>query len=254
MGFLIQYIAQYSPWIYAICGLVALYHIYKTWQVRSERRQALFSLEREKALRELFSILFVSILILFIMGITYFSSEILAPEIESQSTIRPISTSTPIVIQSPPTPLPTVQIPTETSIITATIATPIPTPVEVVIEEAVPDTPTPVPAPVVTSVCPDARAQLNAPPSGTTVSGLISFSGSAIHEQFQFYKLEYAPGANAQEGFVYLSGGNSPVTNGLLGQFESANLTNGNWTIRLVVVDTTGNFPPPCGITLNVQN
>lgn len=250
MGFLIQYIAQYSAWIYAICGLVALYHIYKTWQVRSERRQALFSLEREKAMRDLFGILFVAIVLLLVMGGTYFSSEILARAIALEENVRPLATATPIIIQSPPTPLPTAEIPTATLVITATIA-PTSVPVEVQ-EEVVPDTPTAVS--VAAPVCPDPRAQLTSPGSGAVLSGSVSVLGTATHEAFQFYKLEYATGADAQDGFVYLAGGNGPINNGVLGQFDSNNLANGIWTLRLVVVDTTGNFPPPCAVTINIQN
>lgn len=259
MVLLIQYIAIYAPWIYAICGLVALYHIYKTWQVRSERRQALFSLEREKALRDLFSILFICLLLLFVMGLTYFSTEVLARAIQQEEIIRPLATPTPLVFEAPPTATPTETL-TATLPITTTLVTVDSTPTLVPeVEAEVPPTETPVPPPepppVVASVCPDPRAQLTSPASGTTVSGQVSLSGSATHEQFNYYKLEYAPGANADDGFVYLSGGSAAVAGGTLGSFNSAAvLSNGTWTIRLVVVDSTGNFPPPCKVTINVQN
>jgi hypothetical protein len=31
-------------------------------------------------------------------------------------------------------------------------------------------------------------------------------------------------------------------------------LGNGTWTLRLIVVDQTGNFPLPCQVTITVQN
>lgn len=250
MGFLIRYIDIYAPWIYAICGLVALYHIYKTWQVRAERKQALFSLEREKAMRDLFNILFVSIVLLLVMGATYFSSQVLARALEFEETIRPIDTPTAIVIPIPPTPLstPIVEVSEPTSTPSA-VPTEAP---EQVVEEIVPDTPTP--EPLFSPTCPDPRAQLASPAVGQTIAGQVTVSGTAIHEKFQYYKLEYAAGANAQGGFVYLVGGNSPVNSGVVGRFDSTALANGVWTLRLVVVDTTGNFPPPCSVTINVQN
>ncbi|MEZ4720132.1 MAG: hypothetical protein R2851_29220, partial [Caldilineaceae bacterium] len=78
--------------------------------------------------------------------------------------------------------------------------------------------------------------------------------GSATHDAFQYYKVEYAPGANADSNFGYLVGGNAPVVNGVLGNVDTNTLGNGAWTLRLIVVDQTGNFPPPCKVTINVQN
>lgn len=258
MALLIQYISIYAPWIYAICGLVALYHIYRTWQVRSERRQALFSLEREKAMRDLMNILSVCLLLLFVMGLTYFSSEVLAKAIEVEETIRPPATATPVTFAPPSTATPEPTEPAETEIITDTVTLPA--------EPAQPAAPAPAPVaeepteipteppPVAAAVCPDPRVQLSSPAPGTTLSGQVVVSGSATHEQFNYYKLEYAPGANAEGGFVYLSGGDSAVTGGTIGSFDSKALANGTWTLRLVVVDLTGNFPDPCRLTVTIQN
>ena len=38
MGFLVEAIANIAPYIYATCGLLALFQLYRTWQVRAERR------------------------------------------------------------------------------------------------------------------------------------------------------------------------------------------------------------------------
>ena len=38
MSLIIQVLATYAPWIYAACGLVALYQIYRILLVRAERR------------------------------------------------------------------------------------------------------------------------------------------------------------------------------------------------------------------------
>lgn len=78
METLIRLVGQYAHWIYAICGFTALYNIYKTWQIRGERRQAIFTLERQKAADDLHKILYTALLLLVVMGITYFSSTVLA--------------------------------------------------------------------------------------------------------------------------------------------------------------------------------
>ena len=68
MTSLIALIGQFAPYIYAVCGLTALFQMYRAWQVRQERRQALFSYEREKAVRELYSIFFTALILLMVMA------------------------------------------------------------------------------------------------------------------------------------------------------------------------------------------
>ena len=81
MMLLIELVAIYAPYIYAVCGLVALFQVYRAWQVRIERRQAVFSYEREKAIRELYSIYFTAFVLLAVMGSTYFVITTLAKAI-----------------------------------------------------------------------------------------------------------------------------------------------------------------------------
>jgi transcriptional regulator with XRE-family HTH domain len=113
--------------------------------------------------------------------------------------------------------------------------------------------PTPEPV-VVPPSCPDVRSLIVSPGVGQIVSGAVNVTGTATHEAFGYYKLEFAPGANAAGGFVYFAGAQSAVNGGLLGVLNTAALGNGNYTIQLTVVDQTGNFPPPCQVTIDVQN
>ena len=263
MGFIIEAVATYAAYIYALCGLVALYHIYKVWLVRSERRQAVFSLEREKAMRELFGIFYVAMLLVGLMGVTYFVSTTLAQAVEpivaeSRSPqpnlpFMPTPTTTPLPITLTPVVNAVVSLPTPTAPATGTVSAD--TTVQLTAEASpAPETPTPVPAaPAASSpACGDPRAAISSPGNGQTVSGVISIQGTAMHESFQYYKVEFAPGANASGGFVYLGGGNSPVQGGVLANVDTAALGPGQWTLRLVVVDQTGNFPDPCAVTITV--
>jgi hypothetical protein len=124
------------------------------------------------------------------------------------------------------------------------------------------DTPTPEPSPteeaaeVVAPSCPDPRAVITAPGTNQTVSGMVDVVGSATHENFQYYKLEYASGAGVSPdaGFAYLTDARVPVSNGVLASFDSTTLDNGDYTLKLTVVDNTGNFPPPCTVTIRIFN
>jgi hypothetical protein len=88
------------------------------------------------------------------------------------------------------------------------------------------------------------------------VSGNVNILGTATHENFQYYKIEYASGANVDPNaaYAYLGGANVQVTGGLLASFDSTILDNGAYTLKLMVVDRDGNFPPPCTVTVVIAN
>jgi cytoskeleton protein RodZ len=104
---------------------------------------------------------------------------------------------------------------------------------------------------VAPAICADPRAQISSPGQGQVVSGVTTVTGTAVHEAFSSYKIEAAP---AGAGFVFLVSGGAPVEGGVLGAFDSSSVPNGQYTLRLTVVDQTGNFPPPCDVTVTVQN
>ena len=185
--------------------------------------------------------------------------------------VVPAPTSTPSARPTPPptatnTPLPTA---TETPLpLPAATETPSPTPTpEPTAEPTEEPPPQPVqpprPPPIVPAVCADSRLAISSPGVNQTVSGVVPITGRAVHERFDSYKLEYAPGANATQGFTWFDGSDrtgsggvkgSPVDNGTLGHFNSAGVANAAYTLRLTVVDRSSNYPEPCQVTVNVQN
>lgn len=125
--------------------------------------------------------------------------------------------------------------------------------------EAEPETQEP-PAPedgiVLVPECADPRSVIFFPGVNQVIAAAVDVVGSATHEDFAYYKLEYALGADAGSAadYFYFGGGNSPVENGLLAQFDTTALPNGLYTLRLTVVDSSGNFPAPCPVTVQVEN
>jgi hypothetical protein len=95
-----------------------------------------------------------------------------------------------------------------------------------------------------------------APGVGQRVSGTVNILGTATHENFQYYKVEYAEGENVDPSsdFSYLADARVQITGGLLATFDSTNVANGPYTFKLTVVDTSGNFPPPCTVSVVVEN
>ena len=107
---------------------------------------------------------------------------------------------------------------------------------------------------VAAPACADARSSIASPGVNQVLSGPVAVTGRAFHESFQYYKLEYAPGANVGDGYTYFDGANSGVDGGTLGVLNTSSLPNGVYTLRLTVVDMTANYPPPCQVTITIQN
>ena len=174
-----------------------------------------------------------------------------APTAEVRRLLIPTNTpaaAAPAAAAIEPTPTNTVA-PTPTQVPPTNTPLPLPT-----------DTPTPEPTPVVAAAvvaapaCADARSSIASPGVNQVLSGPVAVTGRAFHESFQYYKLEYAPGANVGDGYTYFDGANSGVDGGTLGVLNTSSLPNGVSTLRLTVVDMTANYPPPCQVTITIQN
>jgi len=90
------------------------------------------------------------------------------------------------------------------------------------------------------------------PKEGTTLSGVVWAKGTADHERFGYYKLEYRK--DGLDDWHYITGGEAPIHNGTLGAWDTNTVPDGPYTFRLVIVDQTGNYPPPCEIAVHVNN
>ena len=100
--------------------------------------------------------------------------------------------------------------------------------------------------------CTDTRSVITSPRQGQSVHGWVSIIGTAVVKDFDYYKVEYGAGANPDE-WSWLYSGGSQVGNGTLAVWDVSALPCGTYSIRVVVVDTTGNYPPPCQVTVVVR-
>ncbi len=87
----------------------------------------------------------------------------------------------------------------------------------------------------------DAAAVISSPAGGSSVRGSVQITGSALHPAFQRYELYYTvePGEN----WVFIGDANTtPVSNGVLGVWETGGLPDGNYSLRVRVVRQDGNY------------
>jgi hypothetical protein len=102
--------------------------------------------------------------------------------------------------------------------------------------------------------CSGGNAAILSPQSGGTVFGIVQIEGTAsLGGEFQYYKLEVAP--SGTEGWGDLVGeAREQIVNGQLGVWDSAGVPDGAYTIRLRVVDPTGNYCEAQVTNVLVQN
>jgi hypothetical protein len=247
MAIVVQFIKEYAQWVYGVCALIALWYLRASLLARRDRRYAVFSLEREAALNRTYGAWTVAIVLLVVIGAIYFLSTVVsdavAPLVEAENTPTPPAQQVVQVTPQPTLPLPEALLETPRPTPTPTrAATPRPRPTQ-----AQPTVPAPAAAaPAVQSPsCPDPRAIITAPGINQRVSGMVPIMGTAASDKFQYYKLEFGAGINPGV-WSYFAGGEKSVRGGQLGTLNSGSLAPGPYTIRVVVVDTTGNYAPPC--------
>jgi len=117
--------------------------------------------------------------------------------------------------------------------------------------------PTPGPTPTNSDTdgsCSNVYANITSPAVGALLSGVVQFEGTATHEDFSFYKLELREYNTDRASFITFVTAYEPVINGVLGQLDTTQVTNGMYWIRVVVVDSIGNWPEPCSKLYRITN
>jgi hypothetical protein len=72
------------------------------------------------------------------------------------------------------------------------------------------------------------------------VRGTITLEGSAVAANFRHYQVEAGPGTNPSAFTVIHGPVNQLVEQGVLGVFDTTQVANGPYTLRLVVFDQSG--------------
>ncbi len=250
MAIVVEFIKDYAAWIYGACALVALWYLRAAVLARQARRSAVFSLEREAALNRTYSTWSVAFALIVVMSIVYFLSTVVSPAVAPL-----IQDGEPAAAATRPAPSPTSPTPEVTPTVEAAAPTarPSPRPTLRLAPTAVPASPTPPPPAVQAPGCPYPSAAITSPGLGAEVSGMVPIMGSANRPDFKLYKLEYGAGANPTT-WSYFADANHPVENGLLGTLNAGILARGVYSVRVIVIDKTGNYyDPPCQTSFTVK-
>ncbi len=239
MTTLLQFVSTYATWIYLVSAIGVVWATLGIRASMRERDASLFTLEREAASSRRRRWIVLVLVFVSLAGGTAMAEFSGATSREIAEAPNP---DTLLVPPPLPTPTPTATPPPEP---TPTRPSRPPTPIP---EELTPTAP-----PAVLPPCPNPRARITSPGVGTTVRGLVTILGTADIDGFAFYKIEWAAGAApSQFDWAYLGGGESPVVAGVLHQWDTSLVSPGTYSLRLVVVDQTANYPTPCEYTIEI--
>jgi len=240
MTILVKLIADYAIWLYVLLGLVALLFLRAYMVARRERDNSIFALERESASGRMAQATMGFLVTFILIGGVFYTSQSLVEGIPLPE-ITPTPTAL-IVLPPSPTPPPLLPTPTPTE-------TPRPRPTLPPLETVAPTPDAPQAAP---ANCLDPGVRISEPGTGAAVSGVIQIIGSASIPDFWYYKFEFR--GNGFGDWTFIQRFDTSINGGILGAWDTRSVPSGNYELRLVVVDKTGNYPEPCVVQLSVQN
>jgi hypothetical protein len=220
----LRFVRDNEIFIYLLLGIIAAWFLRKFTLAWRELREAAFGLERETAQARLnWS---ASILVfLLILGVVEFAL---------------VSYVVPTIPGAAPLFTPTLDL-----LATSTVT---------LDPNNTPGAPTLAPGPTLPpgeSACSPDQIISTTPDNETTVRGLINIIGSANIPNFGFYKYETSPVNDPT--WLTIQAGNTIIENDVLGPWDTTRLNPGDYYLRLVVTDNTGQSLPPCTIQVRVE-
>lgn len=240
MTILVKLVADYALWLYLTLVLVALLFVRAYLVARRDKENAIFTLERETAGGRMGQALMGLLVALVLVGGVMYTSQVLVEEVPLPQ-VTPTAT---VLVVLPPSPTPPPLLPTPT-----TTATPLPRPT---LAPLATDTPPPPPPAAVPADCPNPAVRISEPADAVQVSGVINIIGSANIDDFGYYKFEFR--GTEYGDWTFIQSFDQPINGGILGAWDTRSVPSGDYEFRLVVVDSTGNYPAPCAVKLTVVN
>ena len=222
MSAILNFFHDYAFLIYLLLAIGLMFAIRGLLRGRREMGESVFGLERESAHRHtrqgVAAISLITILAIAEMALTVF----LAPNLPAISllgtpTMNPLITAT-------------------TTIQGDLLATYGLTPVSI---------PT-----LQTTGCIPGQIMITYPKPGDIIKGKVTLIGTADIPNFGFYKYEFSPFGS--EIWTSIQANHSVKQDTDLGNWDTGEVSPGDYNLRLVVIDNQGNILPPCIVPVRV--
>jgi hypothetical protein len=223
MAAIYRFLSTYEVLIYILLAIGGLFAARWLWRSWNEWRMAVYSLEKEFALRRMGRATAVLLLILIFSCAELITASLIVPSLPAS-----------FFIASPTLDL----LSTPTGTISPELATQIAL------------TPRPVPTVAGAEGCQPGKLMLTSPKAGTEIRGTVDIQGTVNIPDFGFYKYEVAP-INS-DSWATISAGRDIVVSGSLGQWDTTAVAPGDYQLRLVATDNQGQSLPACIIPVRV--
>ena len=221
----LRFVREYEIFIYIILGGTAAWYLRKFTLAWRDLREAAFGLEREIAQARLNWSASVLVFLLILAVLEFALVFYIAPTIPGAV---PLYTPTLDLLATP-----TITLDANTT------------------PGASPPTPGATLSPENSNCIPE-QIEITYPENGASVRGAIELKGSANIPNFGFYKYEAAP-LSSPEAWLTIQAGNVIVEDDVLGPWDTARLTPGDYFLRLIVTDNAGQSWVPCVVQVRVE-
>jgi hypothetical protein len=227
MDVVLRFLEENELWIYLIAGIAAaltLRFLLRTWQ---EWRGSVFGLERDIVQRKLAARLTVLSLLGLLILVEFLTVSFVIP---AYPRVMSLPTPTLDVLATATATLPasTGETPTPAGSGQPTFASP------------------------TSEGCIAGQIEWLSPKAGDTISETVELKGTVNVPNLGFYKYEFSqPGTDT---WTTIAAGNSPLVNGTIGYWNTAQLPGGDYLLRLVVVDNQNGFFPACIVSVRVNS
>lgn len=220
----IEFFSKYALLVFLLLLLAAIISIRGLLLAWTERKEAVFVLEKEIAQRHLRQSMAIFVTICLLVFLEFVVVVFLKPNLPELITISQTEGVSALI--------PTHTLPPE---IMQTLNAS--TPVAISTEES--------------SGCIPAQIAIAFPAPGQEISGKITLIGTADIPNFGFYKYEFAP--TGTEIWSTIQAGRVAVHDDDLGIWDTSELTPGDYLLRLVITDNRGDVLPGCVVPIRIK-
>jgi hypothetical protein len=223
MAAIYHFLSTYEVLVYILLAVGGLFAARWLWRSWNEWRNAVYSLEKEFALRRMGRAIASLSLVLILSCAELVTSSLIVPSLPASFFI---ATPTLDLLSTP----------------TGTISPDLATQIAL--------TPRPLPTVEGASGCQPGKLMLASPKAGSEIRGTVDIQGTVNIPNFGFYKYEVAP-INS-DSWATISAGRDIVISGSLGQWDTTSVAPGDYELRLVATDNQGQSLPACVIPVRV--
>lgn len=223
-----RFLTTYEVWIYILLGGVALFYLRKVLLAWREWQGAIFGLEKESGQRHFSNVMTVFLLLLMLVLAQFLAVTFVLPGMPKA-----------VVLVTPTVDV--LATPTATLRASAALAVITPTPGGI-----------PTAAVVTTEGCSPGKIEWVFPKNGDQLKGIVTLKGTVNLPNLGFYKYEYSPAGSSV--WTTIAANNQVKVNADLGgQWNTGQLTPGDYRLRLVVADSQNNILPACVVSIRIS-